>query len=290
MQLAILDLDRCSHKRIDQQWIDDQFRSKNSRIVPIHNSLVLCDVQQCLATFITFDDLDESIEKPPIFLGLADGVAFFSIDITSAELASTLSMQNNAEFIELRAALSLLNSFNADLLALARFTIHWHAKTNYCGKCGRLTKVSEAGHARTCSNDKCGEKYYPNMDPAIIVFVSSGDRCLLGRQKEWKEGVYSTLAGFVEPGETIEQAVIREVKEESNITVNNVKYVQSQPWLFPNALMLGFTAEAVDEDITICEEELEDVAWFTKDQIRSNPELLPFKHSIAYKLIMQWLV
>ena len=127
------------------------------------------------------------------------------------------------------------------------------------------------------------------MDPAVIVLVSYGDKCLLGRQKEWPAGMYSTLAGFVEPGETIEEAVAREVHEESGIHVENIRYQHSQPWLFPGSLMLGFTATATNEKIQLETDELEDARWLTKNEIRNGSIVLPPPVSIAHKLITEWL-
>lgn len=127
------------------------------------------------------------------------------------------------------------------------------------------------------------------MDPAVIVLVSSKERCLLGRKKIWSEGMYSTIAGFVEPGETVEDAVAREVWEETGVHIEKVAYQHSQPWLFPSSLMLGFTAIAKDEEITIDKNELEDAGWFTRNEIKSDPRILPYKVSIAYKLITEWL-
>ncbi|MBU0968549.1 MAG: NAD(+) diphosphatase [Proteobacteria bacterium] len=189
----------------------------------------------------------------------------------------------------LKSLIALLDGHDIELLALARFMSFWHSRNQYCGKCGKKTKISEAGHVRICQHERCKEHYFPSMDPAVIVHVSSKERCLLGRKKIWPEGMYSTIAGFVEPGETVEDAVVREVREEAGIHIDKVAYQHSQAWLFPGSLMLGFTAIAKDEKITVDKNELEDALWFTRNEIKSDPRILPYKVSIAYKLIMEWL-
>ena len=286
-------LDRSSLKRSDQSWLTEEFCSDNSRIIPIFNSLVFCteNTEAPKPLILTYQEGKSffNSKEMPIFLGRNGQNSYFAIEILSEKKASVLSSQHKASFQELRSVMSLVDSFSADLLSLAGFMIFWHSKNQFCGKCGSHTSVAEAGHLRTCDNDACNERYYPNMDPAIIVLVTSGDRCLLGRQKEWQEGVYSTLAGFVEPGEAIEDAVVREIQEEAGILVADIHYKHSQPWLFPNSLMLGFTAIAQEDKITINEDELEDIRWFTKAEIENDTNILPYKTSIAYQLITEWL-
>jgi NAD+ diphosphatase len=285
-------LDRSSILRGDRNWLIDKFHDDKSCIIPVHNLTVLCDnskefkaVPLTYGNFINFQELIQSY----IFLGIYDDTPCFAIDIASNELASNLCQQTGAIFHDLSSVVSLLDSRSCELLSLARFMIYWHSRNQYCGKCGNKTKRSEAGHVRICQNKSCKEYYFPSMDPAIIVLVSSGMRCLLGRQKDWRKGMYATLAGFVEPGEAIEDAVVREIKEETGVNIHDVKYHHSQSWLFPRSLMLGFTATTKDEKIIVDKNELEDACWFTKDEIKLNPHILPHKASIAYKLIMEWL-
>ena len=135
----------------------------------------------------------------------------------------------------------------------------------------------------------CGEEFYASMDPAVIVLVTSGDRCLLGRAHNWRSGLYSTLAGFVEPGETLEQAVKREILEESGIEVEDIHYQASQSWLFPASLMLGFTAKAIHTEIHMDPHEMQDVRWFTREALLESPDQFPSSASIAYHLIRTWL-
>lgn len=285
-------MDRSSPLRSDKGWIRDTFQDEKSRIIPVHTTNVLCDKSdQPKAVYLTHRNLIKTFGsvKSFIFLGIYDGTPYFAADINSNVSAADLSRQKNAVFQDLKSVMSLLDDRDSQLLTLARFMTFWHSRNQYCGKCGNKTRRSEAGHVRICRNEGCGEHYFPSMDPAVIVLVSAGKRCLLGRKKEWRKGMYSTLAGFVEPGETIEDAVIREIWEEAGIAVDEIKYQHSQSWLFPSSLMLGFTARAREEEIIVDKNELEDACWFTRDDIKANPRILPYKVSIAYKLIMEWL-
>jgi NAD+ diphosphatase len=290
--ILIQGLDRSSLHRNDRTWIIDKFHDENSRIIPIHNMKVLCDkTKQPRAVYLTHKNLDTAIDSidSMSFLGVYDETPYFAADINSDELATDLSQQTNAHFQNLRSVLSLLDRSDSQILTLARFMAFWHSRNQYCGKCGHKTKRSAAGHVRICQNEGCREYHFPSMDPAIIVLVSSGKRCLLGRKKEWPDGMYSTLAGFVEPGETIEEAVIREIQEEASVDVDHIEYQHSQSWLFPSSLMLGFTAQAKEEEIIVDKNELEDARWFTRHELKANPQILPTSVSISHKLIMEWL-
>ncbi|MCK9294716.1 MAG: NAD(+) diphosphatase [Desulfobulbaceae bacterium] len=285
-------LDRFSLHRGDKSWVNDKFHDENSRIIPVHHSQVLCDdTIRPKAVYLTRKNLAQTKDlfDSMIFLGVYEETPYFAVDINSDELAENLCHQVNAAFQDLKSLITLLGGQDIELLALARFMSYWHSRNQYCGKCGDKTRISEAGHVRICRNERCNEHYFPSMDPAVIVLVSAKERCLLGRKKIWPEGMYSTIAGFVEPGETVEDAVVREVQEETGVHVENVAYQHSQPWLFPSSLMLGFTAMAKNEEITIDKNELVDARWFTRNEIKADPRLLPYKVSIAYKLITEWL-
>ena len=170
----------------------------------------------------------------------------------------------------LRKVTANLSAIDASILALAKGLVHWHISHQFCGHCGNANRAVEAGHARRCTD--CRNMSFPRTDPAVIMLVekmfSDGiPRCLLGRQASWAKGMYSTLAGFVDPGETLEQAVIREVVEESAIEIENPQYVASQPWPFPASIMLGFTAVARSEKIDASQDSLEDAQWFSRQQL-----------------------
>lgn len=192
-------------------------------------------------------------------------------------------------FEELRPLAALLDAEDAALLAYARALSTWRARQRHCGVCGSPTVPIRAGHALLCSNPRCATEFFPRIDPAIIVLVSDGERALLGRQAGWPARRYSTIAGFVEPGESLEDAVVREVQEETGVTVGNVRYHSSQPWPFPSSIMLGFFATAAVGSPVQVSGELEDARWFTRDEVTSEEGLAPPTQSISWHLIETWL-
>jgi NAD+ diphosphatase len=191
---------------------------------------------------------------------------------------------------ELRPLAPLLPPDSASLLAYARALGLWKARHRHCGVCGAPNLPARAGHVMRCSRASCGTESFPRLDPAIIVLVtdSTGERALLGRQASWAAGRYSTIAGFVEPGETLEDAVIREVEEETGVVAGDVQYVASQPWPFPSSLMLGFRAVARTQEITLRDGELEDAQWFTRADIAAGHPALPPAGAISALLIDAW--
>ena len=191
-------------------------------------------------------------------------------------------------FAELRTVAALMPEDQAGLLGYARAMVNWRRMHRHCGRCGALTVPAKAGHVLVCTNPTCRHEQFPRIDPAIIVLVIDGDRVLLGRQASWPAGRYSTIAGFVEPGESLEDAVAREVHEETGIQVDGIEYHSSQPWPFPSSLMLGFMARAVSQDIHLRDLELEDARWFTREDIMSGTPLLPPRVSISFRLIEHW--
>jgi len=203
---------------------------------------------------------------------------------------TSLELPRNASFEELRPLSPLLGGEEAGLLAYARALSIWRARQRYCGACGALTVPQRAGHCMRCSNEDCAQEFFPRLDPAIIVLVTDGERALLGRQATWPPGRYSTIAGFVEPGESLEDAVAREVMEETGVPVAGARYDSSQPWPFPASIMVGFRAWARSRNPVRVDGELEDARWFTREEIRAGgATLLPFAHSISRRLIVTWL-
>jgi NAD+ diphosphatase len=193
-------------------------------------------------------------------------------------------------FEELRPLSPLLPAEQAGLLAYARALTIWRKRQRFCGVCGFTALPERAGHVIRCTNETESHEFFPRIDPAIIVLVTDGERALLGRQANWPAGRYSTIAGFVEPGESLEDAVLREVLEETGVVVTNPRYDSSQPWPFPSSLMIGFQAQAERGSPIHTGEELEDARWFTRAEIRSDGlPLVPPSHSISYRLITTWL-
>jgi NAD+ diphosphatase len=234
----------------------------------------------------------------PIFLGLRpDGVGLFAVNVAGpdspeAALRAIGLDDGAAAFVQLREFKGTLSPEERSALLYSRALLHWHDTQRFCSRCGSPTLATEGGHVMVCTNSECKHQYFPRSDPATIMLVHRPGFCLLGRQPSWPEDVYSTLAGFVEAGESAEQAVVREVKEESGIEIQNLRYFSSQPWPFPQSLMLGFFAEALTTEIT-CGSELADVRWFSVEETRNVLARLsarfPHLDTIARKLIRTWL-
>lgn len=227
-----------------------------------------------------------------ILLGRVDDALYFGRRLSPQELAALEA--RGARRLDLRAAAMELDPFAAGLAAYTRALIHWHQRHRFCGACGAPTTVTQHGHRRQCTNPRCGLDHFPRTDPAIIVLVTAdgGERALLGRQASWPARRWSTLAGFVEPGESLEDAVRREVREEAGVIVGDCRYYASQPWPFPASLMLGFHADATDTRLSVGDE-LETAQWFQVDalieQIRTDQLRPPFPISISWALIEDWL-
>jgi NAD+ diphosphatase len=202
-------------------------------------------------------------------------------------LAEAPELPPGTAFEELRPLLPELPAEEAGLLAYARALLVWRARHRHCGVCGAPTAPRSAGHVMRCTSTECGEEFFPRIDPAIIVLVTAGDHALLGRQKSWPRGRYSALAGFVEPGESLEDTVAREVLEETGVPIQRASYFASQPWPFPSSLMLGFHATAERAPIRL-DSELEDARWFAAAEIERMPGLLPQRYTIARRLMESW--
>ena len=222
-----------------------------------------------------------------VFLGLHGAVAWFSIEASLVPLEAP-------QHIDLRRAASNWPAADASAFAFARAMQHWRARSRFCGVCGAMVEFRRAGYVAHCS--QCGTDHYPRVDPAVIVAVSDGERLLLGRQASWPANRYSVVAGFVEPGESLEQTVVREVFEETRVRVRSCRYLGSQPWPFPGALMLGFSADA-EADVPQVDGELEDARWFSVAEIAAARQrerddgsgiLLSPRISIARSLIEHW--
>jgi len=236
------------------------------------------------ATLLTTPPTDIAA-RDSIFLGRFRGHPIFAIEAETDE-APTLSA--GTRFMDLRGVGGQLPADEAGLLAYARALFYWRSRHRFCGACGTPTHPSDGGHVMRCSDSACRHPSFPRIDPAIIVLVSDGDRALLGRQASWPTGRYSTIAGFVEPGESLEDAVAREVREETGIEVDQARYHSSQPWPFPSSLMLGFHARAATTDVICPDGELEDARFFSVQDVGSGAVLLPPATSISFQLIDDW--
>jgi len=238
--------------------------------------------------FLSIQDaiVQRAEEHQLILLGWAGDTPYVLLDIEPDTAAAHIPAP--ASFEELRSVADRMNAADAALLAYARALAIWRSRHRYCGVCASPTLPRSAGHVLGCTNPQCGHEQFPRLDPAIIVLVSDGERALLGRQASWPAGRYSTLAGFVEPGESLEEAVAREVMEETGVRVRDVLYRSSQPWPFPSSLMIGFHALAEPDAIRVGME-LEDARWFTREDITLGRIQMPTSYSISHRLITEWL-
>lgn len=280
-------VDRSGHRRADSEWLAAAQQLPESRFVPIWGDKCLASSGSPRAVLLDRKDASAYFETEElIFLGVFRGHPAFAFRI---DPGIDSPLPGFGEFHDLRYLGSVLPPDEANLAAQARALVIWHSMQKFCGLCGAPSRAESGGNTRKCTSSTCQHTIFPRVDPAIIVLVSNGPQCLLGRQPTWPEGRYSTIAGFVEPGESLEDAVRREVLEETNIEVHDVRYHSSQPWPFPSSLMLGFTAAAASADIAFNDGELEDACWFTRKELQSGFPKLPYRLSIARRLVDDWL-
>ena len=283
-------LERAEHLRGNEAIVDALKRSASARFLPVWTEMHPVDTEmQPIALNAGSLALFESADV--IFLGLSSGDPIFALALPPSETPPALDRP--ATFASLREFGTLLPGAEASNLVYARAMAIWHQNHPYCARCGTRNQATESGHSRTCTNTACGHKTFPRTDPAVIMLITHEDSCLLGRQPQWRPGQYSTIAGFVEPGETIEHAVRREVAEETGVKVGAVRYLASQPWPFPSSLMLGFRGEALTTEIVRDTQELEDCRWFSRADVKAAETgdgtlLLPHRSSISRWLIESW--
>ena len=288
-------IDRVSNQRDDAAFIEAALLSGDTLFVPVWRarSLMLGVAEgRPEAVFLSREAAAAALDgRIWAFLGLHKGVPVFTFDLSELEDPLPLLPEALGVLTDIRATAGLLPRDDAAILAHARGLMHWRGRHRFCGVCGSVCEPRSAGNAMACT--QCGAQHFPRTDPAVIMLVTDGDRALLGHSTRFPNSVmYSTLAGFVEPGESLEEAVAREVFEEAGIRVGRVFYHSSQPWPFPASIMLGFHAEATSTEITIDPTEIADARWFTREQLR-NPEAqgiaLPRADSIARRLIEDWM-
>ncbi|WP_327697557.1 MULTISPECIES: NAD(+) diphosphatase [unclassified Streptomyces] len=283
-------IDRAAHHRLDEAWLAAAWSHPTTRCFVVSGGQVLIDETSEGRTELVMTPSFEAplTEAHRYFLGNDDdGTSYFALQ----KDALPGRMDQSARPAGLREAGLLLSPRDAGLMVHAVALENWQRLHRFCSRCGERTVIAAAGHIRRCQ--ACGAEHYPRTDPAVIMAVTDEeDRILLGRQVHWPEGRFSTLAGFVEPGESIEQSVRREVFEEAGIHVGQVEYVASQPWPFPSSLMLGFMARAVSTDIEVDGDEIHEARWFSREELRAGFEsgevLPPYGISIAARLIELW--
>jgi NAD+ diphosphatase len=287
-------LDRLAEYRDNGEWVLSAQNSAKARFVPLwRNRNLLADTAEGqVAVYLKPGELEhpESIQ-PPTLLGTDGKRYFFAVSINDRQQEQLLARHPEAKFIDLRLASVNMDAKHAAVLAYAKALHYWQYRHGFCGVCGSVNRLESSGHKLVCSNEECGRYSFPRIDPAIIVLVTQGDACLLGHNAAWPPKRFSTLAGFVEPGESLEDAVVREVFEESQVRLKSIRYVSSQPWPFPASAMCGFCAEADGRNCG-SSDEMEEVRWFSaaemKAMVSSDEIRLPPPVSIAYQLIADW--
>jgi NAD+ diphosphatase len=284
-------LDRASDKRADAQWLADKLDEPDTRALAMWNGSPL--LKDGALVWLPGGMVRRlGGEEHLLFLGLDGETAVFALDVEGAADPTEGPLEGLGEFGDLRAAAASLPLPDTGLLSTARSLFEWRRRHRFCSACGNPSRQVDGGWRRVCP--VCGTAHFPRVDPCVIMLPVIDGKCLVGRQAAWAEGRYSALAGFVEPGESIEEACAREVKEEAGLTVTAVRYHSSQPWPYPANLMLGLIAEVSDDAAAPDLTELEAVQWLTREQARAMIEgrldgvTAPPPLAIAYHLIHDW--
>lgn len=287
-------LDRLVERRDDEAWLETALTSESARLVPMWRSRSLLSSTGAgnLAVYLKPGELDDhDLIQAPTLLGADHKRIYFTVPITDRQRDDVLESYPQAGFTDLRRASIDMDAKHAGILAYAKALHYWQHRHRFCGVCGSPNRLRSAGHRLVCSNEECARQSFPRIDPAIIVLITHQNSCLLGRNPNWPARRFSTLAGFVEPGESLEDAVVREVFEESRIRLSSIQYVSSQPWPFPASSMCGFYAEAVDREFETTDE-LAEARWFTAedlvDVVCDRSVLLSPPVSISFRLLADW--
>jgi len=291
-------LNRASEKRLEAKWIESRLHDPSSLIFPMWRLEPFLLGPENSAPPIQLGLLEPGLTDvlaangaPCIFLGLDGDRAVFALDISAANNpAKEGPLAGLGFFRDARAAGQMVSIKEAAIIAQAKALIDWHQRHGFCPKCGAPTRMMDAGYRRLC--DKCNAEHFPRVDPVVIMLATEGDACLVGRGKLFPQGMFSALAGFVEPGETIEEAVRRELMEEASVKVGEVSYWATQPWPFPSSLMIGCFAKATGRDVKVDPSELAELRWIERKVARELIEgkrvdgiMVPPPIAIAHHLI-----
>lgn len=291
-------LDRVDKRRRDRDWISARLADPATRFLPVWRGRnLVADPERPALAWLGNDEARVYLDAGAAWalLGLIGGQCYVVVDVSAEETPDHApALVGRGHFSDLRVVGPHLAHAEGALLAYARGIVYWHARHRHCGVCGAETEAVDGGHVRRCRNPDCGTQHFPRTDPAVIMLVhDGGERCVLGRQKVWPPGMRSTLAGFLEPGESLEEAVAREVEEEVGLSVDQVTYHSSQPWPFPSSLMVGFYARAPFGPLRVDPDELEAAGWYDRRSLLASPEdetlRLPRRDSIARRLVDDWL-
>jgi NAD+ diphosphatase len=294
-------LNRASEKRPDTEWVAAKRHDPNSLVIPMWKlQPFLLGSEKSrgpLEAGFLMPGLCEKLaaaDAPCIFLGLEGERALFALDISAAQDPANIGpLEGLGHFRDMRSAAMLLPAKDTAILGQAKALIDWHQRHGFCPKCGAPTTLADAGYKRICTN--CGTEHFPRTDPVVIMLATHGDACLVGRGKQFPPGMFSALAGFIEPGETIEEAVRRELMEEAGVKTGAVTYYATQPWPFPSSLMIGCFAEAENREIKVDESEIAEAIWLERSKARALTAgerveglWVPPSIAIAHHLIKTW--
>lgn len=290
-------IDRAAHLRTNDEKLFALETHKDARAYVVHrDSILVTQGADGPRALLTLDEARKFGANPgTIFLGLNDGAAIFGMGIGAAAAEDLMGRKDIAvENLRAVAASGAIAPRELSTIAMAKSLVTWHQRHGFCANCGTRTSMKEGGWKRDCA--QCKAEHFPRTDPVVIMLVTHGDKCLLGRQAQFPPTMWSCLAGFVEAAETIENAVKREILEESNIQCTDVTYYMTQPWPYPSSLMIGCSARATTTEIVVDKSELEDARWFTRDEAvamlnRTHPQGLTGPHpvAIAHHLLANWI-
>lgn len=287
--------ERYHEKLPDTAWVDRQLKASTTRFLIVRgDEHLIVEGGAPKAVTLTGDEARPLLSQTDsvTFLGRVDNTGYVVLGFDPDTDRVPATVADRGHFQTLRHVAPLVDRRTGGLLAYAQAMVHWHHDHRFCGVCGHPTQSAHGGHLRVCTHPACETAHFPRTDPAIIVLVAHEERCLLARQPHWRPRQYSIIAGFVEPVESLEEAVAREVREETGVTLRSMTYQSSQPWPFPKSLMLGFVAQAADPTIHRNDGELEDVRWVSRVALKSALERgeirLPSSISISRRLITQW--
>jgi len=271
--------ERIGDRRTDDAWLAEKWADPTTRVLVLAGGRFPLTDDGAAVAWVS---PDQAPDGDRVLLGERDGVVHFMVLARGVRAPEEWGM--------LRTVGPQLSQVEAGFLVQAQALSEWHRSHRFCARCGGGLTVGQSGYVLTC--ESCGRQHFPRTDPAVIMLVTDGERALLGRQPAWPEGRYSTLAGFVDPGESLEQAVAREVMEETGVEVGEVSYFGNQPWPFPSSLMVGFFARAVTTEIRVDQDELEDARWFSREEMKTEAEagtlVLPGGISISRSLVEAW--
>lgn len=290
-------IDRAAHIRADADKLFALEGDRRARAYVMHrDSLLVTQGADGPRALLTLDEARKFGANPgTIFLGLHEGAAVFGMGITASAAEDLMGRQDvGVENLRAVAASGAIPARELSTIAMAKSLVSWHQRHGFCANCGARTSMAEGGWKRVCPT--CKTEHFPRTDPVVIMLVTAGDKCLMGRQSQFPPTMWSCLAGFVEAAETIEQAVQREILEEAGIQCTDVRYYMTQPWPYPSSLMIGCTARATTTDITVDRNELEDARWFTRDEAvsmlaKTHADGLTGPHpvAIAHHLLANWI-